>query len=328
MAKRKLSKQQQTRISEDIRKRKTLLTKKTSDHSLQKGLVITRHGKSLIVETSNGDLFHCHIRPTIGDPVCGDHVAWKDCGNKQGVIEAIIERGTLLTRTTASQRTKPLAANINQMVIVCAISPPIDDLLIDKYLVAAEHNSISAVLVINKIDLFSAISESATRQLMSIYENIGCRLLYTSAKINAGVDVLSEQLKDRASILVGQSGVGKSSLINTLLPDQKARVGALVKLHGFGAHTTSTTTLFHLPQGGDLIDSPGVRNYRLHQLTHKQITDGYREINHLAGQCKFRNCSHINEQNCAVISAVSHGDIAKRRYENFLKLCIESTDQA
>ena len=320
MAGRRLTKQQSRRIKDNLRTRQQQL-KSGSEKSLgpeQTGLIISHHGKTLIVEDLDGKRLRCSARQNIGQPVCGDHVVWQAVNEQEGVVTAIKDRSSLLLRPGFANRIKPVAANISLICIVIAPEPAPQEDLIDRYLVASEYLNITPVIVCNKSDLIEEQTLVEWQQRFSMYQQIGYELLMTSTRQSHGLDQLQVRLRDNRSILVGQSGVGKSSLINCLIPDKAARVMELSTQIGQGQHTTSHSELYHLPDnGGDIIDSPGVRDFRLGHLDRQDIETGFREFRPFLGRCRFSDCKHENEPDCAILAAVSDGEIDSRRFESY-----------
>ncbi len=295
-------------------------TPNTGPGPQQNGLVVVNYGKSLLIEASDGKLHRCVARRNLEQIVSGDRVSWESTGNGAGVISAVAPRSTVLKRMDITRKARPLAANIDQIVVVCAPQPALDELLIDKYLIAAELIGTTPVLVINKSDLLDMDARVALEIRVSIYVDIGYRILFTSALAHDGIDPLAEALTRKTSILVGQSGVGKSSLIMRLLPDLDIAIGKLSDASGQGRHTTTATTLYHLPHGGNLIDSPGVRDFRLEPTEAAELVQGFREFRPFIGQCKFHNCRHMNEPECALSAAANRGEISERRLESYRNL--------
>lgn len=281
---------------------------------------MTRHGRNLVVADSEQNLSLCLFRQNIGHVVCGDRVVWHSTGTNEGVVTALLERESVLARPDYSGREKPLAANLTQLVIVIAPEPEPSEYLLDQYLVTAEVIGVPALIAVNKIDLLSPEARPEFLRRFELYEKIGYPLALVSAKHEHGLDPLVEQLTDETSILVGQSGVGKSSLIKALLPDQEIQIGRLSEATGLGKHTTSSTTCYDLPQGGYLIDSPGVRSFRLNKLERSELEAGFREFRPLLGHCQFRDCKHLQEPGCAIKAAVENGEIDPQRLQNFLHL--------
>jgi ribosome biogenesis GTPase len=316
-----LTRRQKWRI-EKIQAERIARANKSSDNSedlldnageAQTGLVITRYGQHLLVEAESGELYQCTGRRNIELSVAGDQVIFQTIGNDEGVVTALLERDNLLRRSQ-----KVIAANIDQLWLVVAIEPHYQFELIDRYLVVAENSELPINIVVNKIELSQNMSQ--TKHDFSMYESAGYSVHYLSVEEQTNIAELKALLNDKTHIFLGQSGVGKSSLINELIPDLNLRVNEISTKSKLGKHTTTNTTLYHIPSGGDLIDSPGVREFQLDDLTDKEILSGFREFKPFIGQCKFRNCAHINEPNCAIKQAVESGEIHTQRYQNYLNL--------
>lgn len=280
---------------------------------VQIGLVITRYGQRLLVESEAGDLVQCTARRNIDLSVAGDQVIFQMNDDNTGVITALLERDNTLERSH-----KIIAANIDELWLVVAIEPHYQFDLIDRYLVVAENGNLPIRIVVNKIELSKNIEQVKTD--FAMYQSIGYKVSYLSVKEQIGTAEFKQQLNDKTHIFLGQSGVGKSSLINELTPNLNLRVNEISKKSKLGKHTTTNTTLYHIPSGGDLIDSPGVREFHLNTLTSQEILSGFREFKPFIGQCKFRNCVHINEPNCAIKNALGNGSIHPKRYESYLNL--------
>lgn len=291
------------------------------------GIVVARFNKYLTLEDHNGTLMMAVARRKLPPLVCGDRVRWQMADGGKAVIVDVEERSTLLARPDSRGKVKPMAANIDQMIIVCAIDEKqpllFNERLIDSYLVTAEVVAIDPLILVNKTDMVDTPMLEKIHDHFHLYHSIGYPLIYTSCHNLQGFDDLTLCLPQHTSIFVGESGVGKSSLINKLLPDHDLRIGQLSALSGKGMHTTTTTTLYHLPQGGDLIDSPGVREFGLNLSDIHVLADGFREFRPFIGQCKFRNCRHLGEKGCALISACEHGDIDQRRLHSYQALARE-----
>ena len=284
------------------------------------GLVIVNYGKSMLVEDAAGALYRCVARRNLGTIVCGDRVSWQASGELEGVITTIAPRRSLLARADGTDRQRPLAANIDRIMIVAAPEPVLEPFLIDKYTVAAELAKATPLLVINKADLLDRAARSELESRLADYVSTGYPVLYTSALLNSGLGQLAEQLRGKTSILVGQSGVGKSSLVKRLLPELDIAIGRLSAASGQGRHTTTTTTLYHLPHGGDLIDSPGVRDFRPGRVDPDALAAGFREFRPHLGHCRFNNCRHVSEPDCAITAAAGDGTISTRRLESYRRL--------
>jgi len=286
----------------------------------QSGLVIINYGKNQLVEDTSGDIHRCVARRGLPQIVCGDAVEWQQTGKGSGVIETLQPRRTVLYRADGNDSQRPLVANIDQLIIEAALEPALDYFLIDKYCIAAELAHTEPLIIINKADLLQDKDRERIASLISEYRRIGYTTLLTSALKNTGIDAFADSLAGKTSILVGQSGVGKSSLIKRLLPDREIAVGKLSEASGLGKHTTTSTTLYHLPQGGHLIDSPGVRDFHLGKVAAGDLGNGFREFHPYLGQCKFNDCRHLAEPGCAIHAAVAEGNILERRMQSYRQL--------
>jgi len=327
MAPRKLNKQQRNRIR--AAQEKTIQDNTDSNHEspdldTSVGLVIQHHGKNAIVENSEGELLDCRVRQNLGSIVCGDEVIYQHTDNQtQAVILAIKDRRNVLVRPDFRRKPKPFAANIDQIIIVTATVPEFSPHLLDRYLVVLEYIGLKGFIVINKTDLVSADDMDAIQTTMAIYERIGYPLIYSSTKSDHGLEALIQAVSDKNNILVGQSGVGKSSIINHLIPELDVQVGELSQAN-HGKHTTSSTTLYRLRKGGHLIDSPGVRDFGVWHIEPEQITAGFIEFRPYLGQCKFHNCKHLHEPGCAVKEAVNTGHISAERLQSYQQMLNEN----
>lgn len=324
MARRKLTERQKARIAKIQDERRERMTAKAESalsaadsEDTRHGQVVIRHGQHLVVADEEGRFWHCLFRQNMGDIVCGDRVIWQPTGETEGVVTARLERDSALARPDYSGREKPIAANISQLVVVLAPEPEPTGYLVDQYLITAELIGVKALIALNKADLMDVQQQADFRRRFAHYEAIGYPLIQVSAKREHGLDPLIERLRGENSILVGQSGVGKSSLVNALIPDQDIQEGRLSHSTGLGRHTTSSTTLFELPTGGQLIDSPGVRSFRISQLDRQKLEQGFREFAPYLGHCKFSNCAHEVEPDCALREAMERGDIHPERLDNF-----------
>ncbi|AXR05234.1 small ribosomal subunit biogenesis GTPase RsgA [Salinimonas sediminis] len=298
-------------------------TEGTDSDNLAAGRVVGRFGKHADVEDSEGVISRCHIRRTVGSVVCGDNVLFQagtaDEG-VSGVIEVVEDRHSVLTRPDFYDGVKPIAANIDQIIIVSAILPSLSVNIIDRYLIACEDIGITPVIVLNKIELLSPQERSDTEQQLTTYRNLGYKVFYSSCKTQEGIADIKALLNDKVSIFVGQSGVGKSSLINQILPEAQEIVGEVSDNSGLGQHTTTAAKLLHLPAGGDLIDSPGVREFGLWHLPVERVTWGFIEFRDFLGGCKFRDCKHLNDPGCIIRKAVDAGDIDPVRFASYHKI--------
>ena len=243
---------------------------------------------------------------------------WEPCEDDQGRVLEILPRTTVLTRPGYAGRIRPVAANLDRVFVVLASAPEPDFLLVDQYLAICESRSIAASLIFNKLD--RPDSEGQVRTLLADYARIGYQTYLLSARTGRGLEALRHALQGHCSMLAGQSGVGKSSLTNALLPEKNLATSALSEKSGLGRHTTTTATLYHLPDGGDLIDSPGVAVFGLADISVRELAFGYREFQALIGGCQFNDCRHIHDKGCAVREALARGEISRARYQRYLKL--------
>ena len=280
------------------------------------------------MESDSGELIPCHIRRALIDLVTGDRVLWQavpgDDGETKAVITEILPRHSVLKRPIRYQGLKPVAANIDQVLVITAVEPPYSDRILDRYLVAIEQSGIDATIVLNKTDLID--SEHPVYAQLDLYRSIGYPVLTVSSVKQTQFDQLTSILANKTSVFVGQSGVGKSSLVNQLLPEVNTQVAGLSQTSGLGTHTTTTSRLYHLSNDGVLIDSPGIREFGMDHMDSDQIAAGFIEIAHAAESCKFRDCRHIKEPGCAVKAQVAGGEISQQRYDNYQYL-INETNQ-
>ncbi len=305
------------------------------------GLVIANHGQTLLVETADGKVVHCVARKMAGAVICGDQVEWVAQAHGPAVVSGILPRGTLLSRPDPRGKPKLLCANIDQILVTGAIphrsADDDDDArtllkhdLIDNYLVAAELLGIEAIIVINKIDLADTDRRTQLDAQLAPYRATGYRIISTSAIMDDGLDALRALLHGHRSVVVGESGVGKSSLIDALVPGHEIRIGELSRVGGKGRHTTTVSMLFHLPGGGDIIDSPGVREFRLWPVKAGELAQGFREFRGHLEHCRYRDCRHSDEPGCAINAAADQGLISRARVESYRALLdsfSESRDQ-
>ena len=283
------------------------------DEKEYQGIVITRYGQRQLVEDENGIVFQSVSRQNIGFSVAGDKVLFQKTKHDDAIVTAIYPRDNELKR-----QDKLIAANIDQLWLVVAIEPHYEFELIDRYLIMAENSNLPIGIIVNKIEL--STTKSKTENDFLNYQSLGYDVHFLSVKKQINLDFFKEQLINKSHIFLGQSGVGKSSLINSLIPDLQLRVNEISSKSKLGKHTTTNTTIYHIPSGGDLIDSPGVREFQLDSLTELEIKSGFKEFRALSDACRFRDCRHINEPNCAVKESLDQGKINPNRYQSYLNI--------
>ncbi|WP_019001023.1 small ribosomal subunit biogenesis GTPase RsgA [Succinimonas amylolytica] len=299
--------------------------------AVAEGTVVSRYGKTALVENNDSRiLFRVYIRRTIESIVTGDKVLFRPPLTSDekafGLVETVLPRTALLSRPDYYDGLRPVAANISLIVTVTAKQPEFSTNIIDRYVAAAEYSKIPTLIVVNKHDLFTENEKGTLDRILSVYREIGYETMTVSASTGFGINSLKERLSQETSILAGQSGVGKSSILNVLIPGARAETGTVSENSNLGQHTTTGSRLYHFENGGVIIDSPGVREFALWHLSREDLTKCYREIASAAASCRFRDCRHKDDPGCAVREAVSQGRIADFRYENYHRILESMTD--
>ncbi|MGH9324484.1 MAG: ribosome small subunit-dependent GTPase A [Vicinamibacteria bacterium] len=287
---------------------------------------------SVRVETPEGiRVLECYLRGRLFDSAegafqnqiaVGDEVELDAIRDTRGVIHRVLPRSRALVRLGPGRKAKlqVLAANVDRIVIVSALfDPPYKTGLIDRYLVIAHQAEISPALAVNKIDLAGETTRRKAEGALAIYRSLGYPLIWTSARSGAGIPELRSLLANRRSVLVGHSGVGKSKLAAAIQPGIRLSSGD-VDRHGRGRHTTTASTLFSLDSGGELVDTPGVRELSIRHVKREELERSFIELRPFLGECRFTSCSHIPEPGCAVKNAVDAGAIARERYMSYERL--------
>ncbi len=288
----------------------------------REGLIVSRFGEEAdVLDQPSGQTYRCFLRQHLGAPVPGDRITYRLAPNQQGIIESIAKRQSLLQRPSPHQGVKPVVANINRVFVLVAPLPDFSAILLDRYLIAIENADIDITIVANKWDLSSEIKKQAIEQQLSLYQQLGYSILKISTKDDIGKSEFIQAATGHSSILVGQSGVGKSSLINWLFPSESLATKMISENSRLGQHTTTASQLFCLSdqttKNGFIIDSPGIREFGLWHLDINQIASGFREFRNFLGGCKYRDCKHINEPGCEIIEAVKKGLIFEQRWQNY-----------
>ena len=303
-----------------------ILTSSTHEPGTLGGVMLVSHGNRGLARLPDNREIEVLYRRGVGRPVCGDRVQLDEIDSSSAAVAAIEERKNMFARADSRQRMQVVAANLDLVLIVLAAEPAPSRDLLERYLVAAHSLGITPAIVINKTDLEHSLSsdEASPFSRLDGYLALGYSVVKTSCKSKTGVEALHGVLAGNTSILVGQSGVGKSSLVNELVPDLELQTNALSRSTGKGRHTTTSTMMYQLPgSGGHLVDSPGVWEYGLWQLDDDQLESGFIEFGPHLGNCKFNNCLHDSEPDCAVKAAVEDGSINRWRYEAYLRLLRE-----
>jgi len=291
--------------------------KKKPSPALHDGWIVASFGRRYLVELADGTSLDCVTHGRRGAIACGDRVSVAARGPGQGVIEAVAPRTTLLYRSDRV-RQKLVAANVTQIVIVVAPVPAFHEDLLNRCLAAAGHGGMSALIALNKSDLPQS---TAALEALGIYRNLGYRVVALSAKRD--LSPLQPHLQDHTSVLVGQSGMGKSTIINALIPGAAVRVAEISAALDSGRHTTTHTRLFHLDATSHLIDSPGLQEFGLHHLDPDELAHAFVEFRPHLGQCRFRDCRHVTEPGCAITAASERGEISGKRLASYRGLVRE-----
>lgn len=302
-----------------------------------KGLVIKNTGSWYTVKTDDGQLIESKIRGNFRlkgirstNPVAvGDHV--EIITNQEGTafISAIEDRRNYIIRKSPnlSKQSHILAANVDQALLVVTVNyPQTSTTFIDRFLASAEAYSVPVVLVFNKHDLLSEEELHYEKMMCTLYETVGYKCVEISAETGEGVEQLFPILKDKITLLSGNSGVGKSTLINRLIPHASQRTAEISDAHNTGMHTTTFSEMIELPGGGYLIDTPGIKGFGTFDIEKEELTSYFKEIFHFSKDCRFSNCTHTHEPGCAVIKAVEDHFIAASRYQSYLSM-LEDKDE-
>ncbi len=313
MAERKLSRHQKKRI-DDAQK---ALASSGGDQI--EGLVISHHGGKVVVELVNQQLAECRVKSNLGTIVCGDNVVLEQTPDGKYRVLAVKSRRNLLQRVDGFGNHKSVAANITQLLICLAVKPEPNLYLLDQYLLSAEQQDINPVIVLNKIDLLVE-ANADPYNLKKIYSKLGYPVIHISVKGGQKLEHLRSLFDDNTSVLSGVSGVGKSSITAALLPQADIKIADISEVNEEGRHTTRTSRLYHMPNSGLLIDTPGVRGFNPLLDPSQPISAGFREITEYSSFCRFANCKHLNEPQCGVIEALNNGFLADSRYQHFLRM--------
>ena len=293
----------------------------------EKGVVIATRGRLFEVITESGNKLSCEVRQKVKTeadattPVAvGDNVLISPSHEGSAIIEKVLERKTAFFRPAVGQETikQVIAANLDKLAIVSSIaSPKLKTGLIDRFLISAQKGNLEPFIIINKIDL-PRPKEFDT--IISVYKSLGIETFPTSCESGEGIEDLKESMQMSRTVLVGHSGVGKSSIINQLVPGLDLKTATISKATDRGKHTTAHIELFELPSGGFLADSPGLKVMGIWDVEKAELQYYYPEFERYNGTCRFKNCVHIHEPDCAVKQALEKGEIENFRYENYLSI--------
>ncbi|NYT85723.1 ribosome small subunit-dependent GTPase A [Pollutimonas harenae] len=289
------------------------------------GRIIAAHGRHYTAELPDGSLRKCFPRGKKAVAVVGDRVSIVPQGTEEGAIDQVLDRRNLLYRSD-DVRTKQFAANVDQLLIVVAPEPMFSDDLLGRALVAAHSAGIEPFIVLNKIDLEAKLPRA--RERLALLSKANVRIIEVCATDPEQVHTaLGHLLQGRSSLLLGQSGMGKSTLLNVLVPQAQAHTQEHSQALGTGKHTTTSTRLYSLPEGGDLIDSPGFQAFGLYHLSSTEIEQGFPEFSAEVEHCRFYNCTHRHEPGCGVLAALARGDISPERHELYKRILAENEAQ-
>ncbi len=300
---------------------------------MNKGLVIKSTGSWYsVIDSETKESIQCNVRGKLRiqgirstNPVAvGDHVEYFIPENSRtGLIKNVLDRKNYIVRksTNLSKQTHILAANVDQAILMVTIAfPETYPIFIDRFLVAAEAYRIPAKIIFNKIDLYDEDQTLFLDYLDIVYKNAGYECFKVSVKEKINIEKLKVLLKDKVSVIAGNSGVGKSSLINLIDPNLNLKTSKISDYHKSGKHTTTFAEMFKLSNGGYIIDTPGIRGFGLHDIQNEELFHFFPEIFKESDQCKYYNCTHLHEPGCAVKKAVESGKISEIRYQNYINI--------
>ena len=303
-----------------------------------RGLIIRNTGSWYTVRTDDGGQFDCKVKGTFRlkgirstNPVAvGDVVTITPGADGQtALIDGIEDRRNYIIRRASnlSKQSHIIAANVDMAALIVTIAhPETSTTFIDRFLASAEAYRVPVLIVFNKTDLYDDAERGQMQRLVSLYQDIGYRCVTCSAETGDGIDELRTELQGQTTLLSGNSGVGKSTLLNLFVPDADARTAEISAAHDSGMHTTTFSQMFFLPQGGALIDTPGIKGFGTFDMEREEVSHYFREIFQASAECRFGNCTHTHEPGCAVLQAVAEGSIAESRFNSYLSM-LEDKDE-
>lgn len=302
------------------------------------GTVIRNTGSWLVVRTDDGRLVECKVKGNFRlrgirstNPVAvGDGVSLTESDGSPAFITDIDDRRNYIVRKASnlSKQSHILAANVDLALLVVTVArPETSSTFIDRFLASAEAYRVPAALAFNKMDDLDAAERQTAADEMALYAAIGYPCFALSALTGEGIGALTDLLRDKTTLLAGHSGVGKSTLLNLLVPDADARTAAISEAHQTGMHTTTFSALYDLPGGGALIDIPGIKGFGTFDMERGEVAHYFRDLFALSADCRFYNCTHTHEPGCAVLHALDEGRLAPSRYQSYLSM-LEDKDEA
>lgn len=301
------------------------------------GLVVKNTGSWFDVRTDEGEVVPCKVKGNFrlkgirstSPVVVGDYVTFEKNREGTAFISAIDDRRNYIIRKASnlSKQSHILAANIDVCLLLVTLKEPVtSEVFVDRVLATGEAYNVPVVILINKIDLLDSQELDRAGQMADLYRSIGYEVMLVSVEDNIGLEAVPPMLKDKTALLAGNSGVGKSALLNRLVPGANARTSSISEAHLSGMHTTTFSTMYDLPIGGRIIDVPGVRGFGTFNFKKEEVSHYFREIFAVGKQCRFGNCMHLNEPGCEVLKAVENGRVSLSRYNSYLNM-LEDIDE-
>ena len=280
-------------------------------------IVISHFGNEVLLGNASGDRFRARVSQGLPPLVCGDKVQWQENELNERLVTVLHQRHGVLTRSTQYADEKLIAANVDLAFIVVSHKPVFKTGLLDRYLAACELAEIDAVILFNKVDTCNSEELDDYRKQLRVYEKISYSVLYISAKQHIGFDDIRHISHGETGVLVGQSGVGKSSILRALFPGLDIKIGKISDKTNKGRHTTTYSELYTLDAESCLIDSPGIREFGLNTIEPVLLCTGFREFKPYLDRCRFRDCKHVNEPGCGVKQAVNDGEVSQARWDSY-----------